>query len=408
MPWGGRGLDMRQDQDARRDWSYSKGGDEPLWTPPTMPRGQRFAGSGRVVGVALTLVIGALLIIGGGTFIFMNSNDDANGLNEEELNRLMASRTSLAGSSDSATTENSSTSRSTPASHSASSTLSVFSDPPNATVLIDYDSIGVTPLREHALLPGVYILSVTDGPNVRLDTVIVVKDTGPQRSIAIDLRPEEGAELSSDMRIAQSEEQVAPSNEASQPPAEESERLPVADTRSQQEARTPVQPPREAPPERQRTVTRETNFGAMSISSAPSGAEVRVDGETVGVTPLRLDRVRVGERTVTLHLENHRTASSTVDIRPRQPMSVHETLTPEAGEVTIRVKPWGTIFIDGELHRRDLDVEYVTRLSAGTHRITVFHPAFQEREQVVDVKPNGSHWITIDLTAEARATSNRQ
>lgn len=411
---------MRQDQDVRRDWSYSKGGDEPLWTPPHMPRGQRFAGRGRLVALVLTLGIGLLLIVGGGTFMFMTSNSNPHELDEEELNRLMASRASLSGSADSATSDASSTSRSA---SSAPSTLSVFSDPPNATVLIDYDSVGITPLREHALLPGVYILSVNDGPDVRLDTVIVVKESGPLRTIAIDLRPDEDAASLADERPAQSDEQSAPPDNDRRPPAERTERLPVADNTSQdapplqqatsgnQDARRSEQEPRAPQQTAGRSVARQNgsaNYGVMSISSAPSGAEVRVDGRTVGVTPLQLPRVRIGERTVTLHLENHETVTTTVDVRPRQTASVQETLNRAVGEITIRVKPWGTIFIDGRLHGRDLDVQYVTQLPAGTHRITVFHPAFQEHEQVVDVQPNGSHQITIDLTTEARATSNRQ
>lgn len=418
-------MDMRQDQDASRDWSYSKGGDEPLWTPPHMPRGQRFAGRGRLLGLALTLGIGLLLIVGGGTFIFMTSNSDPNELDEDELNRLMASRTSLSSSTDSATLDTPSSPRSASASQPTSSTLSVFSDPPDATVLIDYDSVGVTPLREYALMPGVYILSVTDGPDVRLDTVIVVKESGPRRSVAIDLRPGEDAAAVAAERLTRRDEPSAPPDNERQPPAERSERLPVADNTSQ-EARLPQQDRRgtqdgsrseeedrttRRTPLAQRSAARQNdsaNYGVMSISSEPSGAEVRVDGRTVGVTPLQLQRVRIGERTVTLHLENHETVTTTVDIRPRQTASVQETLNRAVGEVTILVRPWGTIFIDGKLHGRDLDVQYVTLLSAGMHRITVFHPAFQEHEQVVDVRPNGSHQIIIDLTAEARATSNRQ
>lgn len=371
-----------------------------------------------MVGLVTALGIGLLLIVGGGTFMLLSSTDDSEALAEEELNRLMASWSSP---SESSASERSTSTRSASLRESVTSTLSVVSDPPNATVLIDYDSVGVTPLQNHPLAPGVYILSVADESNLRLDTVIVVRDSGPQRSVAIDLSGRASMGMRSGDLLASNDPEGSDPRSTQQELSEPSERLPVAESTSggssasAAQATAARQPPdsqassqtANSPPPRVRR-NDNANFGRMSISSTPEGAEVQVDGQTVGVTPLELPRVRIGERTITMSLQNHRTATSVIDLRSRQSASVHETLAPEVGEVTIRVKPWGTIFIDGQLHGRDLDVQYVTRLTAGTHRITVFHPAFQEHEQVVDVKPNGSHQITIDLAAEARATSDRQ
>ncbi len=393
---------MRQDHDTHRDWTYSTG-EEPLWTPPRMPRHQRLAGRGRLYGLAAALGIGFLLIVGGGTFMLMSSADDPNALGEDELNELIAARASLSGSTDTAT------STFEPSPRPASTTLSVFSDPPEATVLIDYDSIGVTPLLGHALSSGVYILSVTDGPDVRLDTVIVVRERGQQRPISIELDRREQATTASDARLATGNDEPDRSNAERQPAPERSEPEVVVERRT--ESTRSADPATESPPEERRVTPRQdesARYGMLSISSAPSGAEVRLDGETVGVTPLRLQRVAIGRHDVSLHLDDHQTASAVVDVRPRQSASVHEVLTLGSGQVTIRVKPWGTIFINGELHGRDLDVQYVTQLPAGQHRITVFHPAFQEYERVVDVRPNSSQQITIDLTAAAAATSDRQ
>ena len=71
----------------------------------------------------------------------------------------------------------------------------------------------------------------------------------------------------------------------------------------------------------------------------------------------------------------------------------------EALQGTLRVlaKPWGTIYIDGELHKSETDVFYVTKLTPGFHRLRVEHASLGQWEQVVDVAAGKELPITIDF-----------
>jgi hypothetical protein len=63
-------------------------------------------------------------------------------------------------------------------------------------------------------------------------------------------------------------------------------------------------PTRPAPTVTRPAATQEY-VGSLVVMSEPSGAAVRVDGQTVGTTPLRLDRVRVGSHAVHVVLDGY-------------------------------------------------------------------------------------------------------
>ncbi len=55
---------------------------------------------------------------------------------------------------------------------------------------------------------------------------------------------------------------------------------------------------------------------SLRITSVPSGAQCRVDGEILGTTPVEMDFVHYGGRRVTLYLEGYLTDSRVVDLSP--------------------------------------------------------------------------------------------
>ena len=79
---------------------------------------------------------------------------------------------------------------------------------------------------------------------------------------------------------------------------------------------------------------------------------------------------------------------------------VRLSLAAVAGPGTLQVlaQPWGTIYIDGALHKRNTDVVYRTEVPAGTHEIRVVHPTFGTRTRQVTVRAGQSVMEVFDLT----------
>ena len=82
-----------------------------------------------------------------------------------------------------------------------------------------------------------------------------------------------------------------------------------------------LQPPAARP---RRTVFR----GALAVNSRPAGARVSVNGQSLGVTPLRVNRLPAGSRVVRVTAQGYHPWSSSVRVVANQRNSVMATLQP--------------------------------------------------------------------------------
>jgi hypothetical protein len=85
--------------------------------------------------------------------------------------------------------------------------------------------------------------------------------------------------------------------------------------------RTVAQPPFRRPGV---GISRE-EFASLDFVSAPTGAEILIDGNFVGNAPSRL-RVPVGRHTITLRLSGYRTWTQTIQVAPGSEATIQKTL----------------------------------------------------------------------------------
>ena len=137
--------------------------------------------------------------------------------------------------------------------------------------------------------------------------------------------------------------------------------------------------------------------GQLQVASEPSGASVWIGGQVRGVTPLSLSEVEAGPQQVTLRLDGYEDFTTTVEIVAQQQHTVNGQLEQSVGTLKILVRPWGAIYIDGELRKEESSIWYVTELPAGLHRVRVVHPSLGKWEQVVEVPARDEHALTIDF-----------
>ena len=55
-------------------------------------------------------------------------------------------------------------------------------------------------------------------------------------------------------------------------------------------------------------------YGTLRVESRPPGARIAVDGKDLGVTPIVLERIRIGSHVVRLELEGHQVSGSAVRV----------------------------------------------------------------------------------------------
>ncbi|MDE0646407.1 MAG: PEGA domain-containing protein [Gammaproteobacteria bacterium] len=88
--------------------------------------------------------------------------------------------------------------------------------------------------------------------------------------------------------------------------------------------------------------------GIVEVTSEPSNVEVTIDGQTLGVTPLRTE-IPAGTTTLSFNSPRYIDIDQVVEIEGmQQEQSVYVELDPDWGDVTIPTQPPGaTFFIDG-------------------------------------------------------------
>ncbi len=183
-------------------------------------------------------------------------------------------------------------------------------------------------------------------------------------------------------------------------------RTPAGITSPSTEANTAARPSRPDTPERSSTPERAAPAsphgtparGTLQFVTHPAGASVRINGRSVGKTPVRIVGIPAGAHTITLQARGHQSLTRKVTVRPAGTQTIEERLPPLTGTLSIRIKPWGAIYIDGALRKSAPDVRFRTVLPVGPHRLTIEHPDLGTWEKTIQVAAGESASVTVDFS----------
>lgn len=115
-------------------------------------------------------------------------------------------------------------------------------------------------------------------------------------------------------------------------------------------------------------------YGTLTVSSEPSGAEVLINDKSVGKTPLKNYKINTGENKITIRKDNYRQYHKPIKIEVNKPVNIFVTLIPLTVKIEIYAEPFGNYYVDGDLKKSGLPV-YRDSLPAGEHRLKVEHPS---------------------------------
>ncbi|MCB1671411.1 MAG: PEGA domain-containing protein [Gammaproteobacteria bacterium] len=143
-------------------------------------------------------------------------------------------------------------------------------------------------------------------------------------------------------------------------------------------------------------VALEPAWAMVSFSSDPPGADILVDGESIGMTPMNAELLE-GERDVTLKLPGHKAWQDRLTISAGQDISVPRvSLVPADGLVFIRSNPSdASVTIDGEF-RGQTPLE-VALAPGEQHRITLFKAGYRESSRAITTRSDQESEITLAL-----------
>ncbi|MEJ2055948.1 MAG: PEGA domain-containing protein, partial [Calditrichaceae bacterium] len=154
--------------------------------------------------------------------------------------------------------------------------------------------------------------------------------------------------------------------------------------------------------------TLEKITGAIELISNPPGAAVRLNGKPVeGLTPLVLNAVPAGKNSLTLSKDGYADQSAEIVIEAENTKKITMELQRQMGSLSILVIPWGNIFIDQQLFKKEAQFRQKIDLGAGLHQLRVEHPTLGaydklirvENDKITDVEVNFNKTHTVRVMA---------
>jgi serine/threonine protein kinase len=141
--------------------------------------------------------------------------------------------------------------------------------------------------------------------------------------------------------------------------------------------------------------------GSLSISSDPSGAEVYVNAEYKGTTPIKVSNINPGTVKVVVNKDGYMRYTSSVRIEPGETKSLGTIqLGGFYGEVSIRsTPPRATVYFDGEqIARTPVTIRRVPRDKSHTLRIKL--DGFRDWETTVSLRDSETKKYDVLLEKE--------
>jgi serine/threonine protein kinase len=146
-------------------------------------------------------------------------------------------------------------------------------------------------------------------------------------------------------------------------------------------------------------------FGELRINSTPDDAKIFMNGRELGKTPFRRKGLKSGSYKITIKKEGYSDFTKRVRIKANKITKFSPELVSLSGKLAIKVKPFGSILVDGKLLKRDTPTQFTTDILAGKHKVTVVHAGLSARwEKMINVSGGKTQNILVDFTKMVNIT----
>ncbi len=135
---------------------------------------------------------------------------------------------------------------------------------------------------------------------------------------------------------------------------------------------------------------------SVVIESKPTKAEIYIDGNNSGVTPVTIDSVKTGEHLVEVKLDGYETWSKQINVDTKRKTSLTAELTPKYGSISLSSEPTkAKIFLDGiEVGTTPASLRSVPH---GDHLVKVKMDGYSVLEKNVNIEPGKEIVLTAKL-----------
>ena len=139
--------------------------------------------------------------------------------------------------------------------------------------------------------------------------------------------------------------------------------------------------------------------GALRLESTPPGATAYLHDSLLGPTPRTVASLAPGQYRIRLRREAHRPVTETISVAAGDTATVRSVLPPRPAVVAVRIRPRGTVRIDGRRIGTSAGTPVVDSVPPGTYRLTLASPQGRWVDTVA-VSAGGQYRRTLDFTTQ--------
>ncbi len=136
--------------------------------------------------------------------------------------------------------------------------------------------------------------------------------------------------------------------------------------------------------------------GVLACSSDPAGADVFLDGVSLGEAPLRKEHIKAGTYRIVLMERGYENSTEEITIKKDVTLTIDEKLAPARGSITVQSQPRGaSVYLDGV--ESGVTPVTLSQVSGGSHRIALTKEYFEPDEIRETLQAGGSGAVRVRL-----------
>jgi hypothetical protein len=139
-------------------------------------------------------------------------------------------------------------------------------------------------------------------------------------------------------------------------------------------------------------------FGKLSIISTPTGAEVIMDGTSYGVTPLKINSFPVGDYALTLKLDGSADITDTLSVKEGVLLAKQYKLDLALGGLAVSTDPAGASITIDDQPTNEITPFTFSTLKEGTHVVELELPGYLPWSTDVVISKGQTSRLSIALT----------
>ncbi len=217
--------------------------------------------------------------------------------------------------------------------------INIYSSPTNSEVYIDMEYAGTTPLSNYKLVPGYHTIEIKKGEYSPYTTTVYLS-AGEIKNITVSLIPQFGI-LNVSSNILGSEVFIDDRKIGTTPI--ENYKLPIGfhtvrvtkEGYSSSIQNITVEPGKEL----RITANLSSIYAFLNVYSEVQGANVYLDGQPIGKTPIEEYKLPAGNHTLKVKVEGYKVFSQNITVEPAKTLTINATLVPLPTQTSLQSSP---------------------------------------------------------------------